>query len=123
MFNKDNLRHILKPEHLKAGLYLEESEDFLFLKRQGCVIQSYSAISVKIAEIFKDADNYIETLKAVEFVPSSSDNIAADLGHKVNNKLDARSEIIRLLNLAQQDKLSVLSLKRYYTVTPKHIEN
>ena len=35
---RDALNRILKPEHRQAGFYLDEDEDFLYLKRGNKVI-------------------------------------------------------------------------------------
>ncbi len=48
---KDDLDACLKPEHRQAGFYLDDDEDFLYLKRGDKVIAVWSANKVTVETV------------------------------------------------------------------------
>ena len=50
----------LNDEHRRAGLYLEEDEDILYLKRAGRVLAVFSAKRATVASIGEEAEKHIE---------------------------------------------------------------
>ncbi|MBA7568823.1 hypothetical protein ES708_10558 [subsurface metagenome] len=54
------LTAILKEEHRQQGLYLEEDDHFLYLKRGQRLLAKFSATGATVGEIQKEADKYIE---------------------------------------------------------------
>ena len=53
------LNEVLKPEHRQAGFYLEDDEDFLYLKRGEKVVAVWSAIGASIESVKAEADRQI----------------------------------------------------------------
>lgn len=53
-----NLDHLLKPEHRRQGLHLEDDEDFVYLIKDDEGIGIYRAWTEK-KEILGDADRYL----------------------------------------------------------------
>jgi len=49
----------LKPEHRDAGLYLEEDEDFVYLKHGNKVEGIWYGRTVTVAKIWALADKYL----------------------------------------------------------------
>ncbi|MBA7582043.1 hypothetical protein ES708_23963 [subsurface metagenome] len=54
------LTAILKEEHRRQGLYLEENDHTLYLKRGQQVLARFSATGATMEEIHREADKYIE---------------------------------------------------------------
>jgi hypothetical protein len=54
----------LKPEHLKAGYYLNEDEDFLYLKREGKMLAVWNAGRATVAAIQEEIDRLMARLMA-----------------------------------------------------------
>ena len=50
------LSEVLKPEHTQAGFYLEDDEDFLYLKRGEKVVAVWSATGASIESVKAEAD-------------------------------------------------------------------
>lgn len=50
------LNRILKPEHKQAGFYLEEDEDFLYLKRDNKVVAIWNASKATADIVLAEAD-------------------------------------------------------------------
>ncbi|MBA7589695.1 hypothetical protein ES708_31784 [subsurface metagenome] len=50
----------LKEEHRRQGLYLEENDHTLYLKRGGKILARFSATGATIDAIHREADKYIE---------------------------------------------------------------
>lgn len=63
------LQRYLLPEHIQAGLYLEEDDHILYLKHGDKVIAYFSAQGAIIKEVQKEAHQYLcqQALK-VEFL-------------------------------------------------------
>ena len=49
----------LKPAHREAGLYLEEDEDFVYLKDKGKMLSTWHGRVVTIDQIWEVADQYL----------------------------------------------------------------
>lgn len=47
-------------EQRRSGLYLEEDEDFLYLKRAGRVVAMFSTKGAMVASIRQEAEKHIE---------------------------------------------------------------
>ena len=57
---REDLDGMLTAEQRQAGLYLEEEEDFLYLKRGGeQVLALFSAVGVTVASIREAAERHI----------------------------------------------------------------
>lgn len=54
------LTRLLKEEHRRAGLYLEEDTHTLYLKRGQQVLARFNATSATIDEVHKEADRHLE---------------------------------------------------------------
>ncbi len=54
------LTAILKPEHRKAGMYLEKDADILFLMRDDKVLDYWDATKATIKQILEFADRYLK---------------------------------------------------------------
>ncbi len=54
------LTRILKEEHRRAGLYLEEDRDFVLLMRGQTVLARFSALGATPKSILKEADKHME---------------------------------------------------------------
>jgi len=52
----DALRRILKPEHRQAGFYLDDDEDFLYLKRGDKVVAVWNATQATADMAVAEAD-------------------------------------------------------------------
>ena len=52
----DALNRILKPEHRQAGFYLDEDEDFLYLKRGDKVVATWNATQAAAEVAVAEAD-------------------------------------------------------------------
>jgi len=50
------LSEVLKPEHRQAGFYLEDDEDFLYLKRGDKVVAVWNATRASIESVKAEAD-------------------------------------------------------------------
>ena len=50
---------LLKHEHRKAGLYLTEDEDFLYLKRGEKVLAVFSAYGATVKGVWQEADKHL----------------------------------------------------------------
>ena len=53
-----NLDHLLKPEHLSAGMHLEDDEDWVYLSQGDEGIQLFRP-RVTLGQILNTADRYI----------------------------------------------------------------
>jgi len=51
---------VLTAEQRMAGLYLEEDENLLFLKREGQVVVVFSATGATVASIREEAEKHLE---------------------------------------------------------------
>lgn len=47
-------------EQRRSGLYLEEDEDFIYLKRAGRVVAMFSAKGATVSSIREEADKHLE---------------------------------------------------------------
>ena len=56
---REDLQVVLTAEQRQAGLYLEEDEDFLYLKREGQVLAVFSAVGTSIESIREEAERHI----------------------------------------------------------------
>ena len=65
MLRSNLLKAVLTPEQRRAGLVVSDSEDFVILTHGHELVGRYSSLGVTINDIRQDAQNYIETLKAV----------------------------------------------------------
>ena len=54
--NRERLTERLKPEHRQAGFYLEDDEDFLYLKRGEKVVAVWNAARATIDAVVAEAD-------------------------------------------------------------------
>ena len=54
------LTAILKEEHRRQGLYLEEDDHTLYLKRGHQILAKFSATGATVEEIQREANRYIE---------------------------------------------------------------
>ena len=54
------LTAILKEEHRRQGLYLEEDDHLLYLKRGQQTLAKFSATGATVEEIQKEADKHVE---------------------------------------------------------------
>jgi hypothetical protein len=52
------LTTVLKPEHREAGLYLDEDEDFVYLKHGDKTLATWYGRSVTPTQIWEAADTY-----------------------------------------------------------------
>ena len=52
----DALNAILKPEHRQAGFYLDEDEDFLYLKRGNKVVAVWNATRATAEVVVAETD-------------------------------------------------------------------
>ena len=59
MLSQGLLDRVLRQEHKDAGLYLIETEDFLFLKKKGKVLATFSAVGATIESIQHEADQIL----------------------------------------------------------------
>ena len=57
--NRERLTEKLKPEHRQAGFYLEDDEDFLYLKRGEKVVAVWNAARATIDAVVAEADRQI----------------------------------------------------------------
>jgi len=57
----DALNRILKPEHRQAGFYLDEDEDFLYLKRGDKVVATWNANQATAEVAVAEADRQMTT--------------------------------------------------------------
>ncbi|WP_332445502.1 hypothetical protein [Dehalococcoides mccartyi] len=60
---RDALNRILKPEHRQAGFYLDEDEDFLYLKRGNKVIAIWNATQATADVAVTEADRQMAEIK------------------------------------------------------------
>ena len=60
---REDLDGILTAEQRRAGLYLEEEEDFLYLKRGDQVLAIFSAVGATVASVREAADSYIAEME------------------------------------------------------------
>ena len=56
---KDALDACLKPEHRQAGFYLDDDEDFLYLKRGDKVVAVWSANSATVETVRAEIDRIL----------------------------------------------------------------
>jgi len=56
---REILSACLKPEHLEAGFYLDDDENFLYLKRKGEVLAVWNATKATTAAIQAEIDRLI----------------------------------------------------------------
>ena len=56
---KDDLDACLKPEHRQAGFYLDDDEDFLYLKRGDKVVAVWSANKVTVETVQAEIDRIL----------------------------------------------------------------
>ncbi len=56
---RDALNRMLKPEHRQAGFYLDEDEDFLYLKRGNKVVATWNATQATADIAIAEADRQI----------------------------------------------------------------
>ncbi len=63
--NKERLTALLKPEHKEAGFYLEDEEDFVYLKRGDRQIAVWNSARVTLKSLLQQIDNTValETVK------------------------------------------------------------
>lgn len=54
------LTAVLKEEHRRQGLYLEEDDHLVYLKRGQQTLARFNATRVTVEEIQKEADKYME---------------------------------------------------------------
>ncbi|MDD4986787.1 MAG: hypothetical protein PHQ43_13625 [Dehalococcoidales bacterium] len=52
----DALNRVLKPEHKQAGFYLDEDEDFLYLKRGDKVVATWNSTQATAEVAVAEAD-------------------------------------------------------------------
>lgn len=50
---------LLKPDQRRAGLYLEEDEHFLYLKRGDKVLAVFSAVGATVINVWREADKHL----------------------------------------------------------------
>ena len=53
----------LKPEHLEAGFYLDDDEDFLYLKREGKVLAVWNATQATTDAVQVEIDRLMTEVK------------------------------------------------------------
>ncbi|MBI4284536.1 MAG: hypothetical protein HY670_01370 [Chloroflexi bacterium] len=63
--NKELLTARLKPQHRKAGLYLEDDDHFVYLKQGDDVLVVWNAGGVTMRAILTEADRRIPADKGV----------------------------------------------------------
>jgi len=54
--NRERLTACLKPEHRQAGFYLEDDEDFLYLKRTDKVVAVWNATKATKEAVLAETD-------------------------------------------------------------------
>lgn len=52
---------ILRPEHREAGLYLEENDHTLYLKRDDEILAKWSATGASRDSILNESDRYMQS--------------------------------------------------------------
>lgn len=57
--NRKHLTKKLKPQHKQAGFYLEDDEDFLYLKQGEKVVAVWNAARATIDAVVAEADRQI----------------------------------------------------------------
>ena len=57
--NRERLTACLKPERQQAGLYLEDDEDFVYLKRGDKMLAVWLSTNVTVETILHEADRGI----------------------------------------------------------------
>ena len=55
------LTRTLKKSHRNAGLYLDEDEDFVYLKKDDKILAVFSAVGATIESVWMEADKYSDT--------------------------------------------------------------
>ncbi|MFA5439485.1 hypothetical protein [Dehalococcoides sp.] len=57
------LNRILKPEHRQAGFYLDDDEDFLYLKRGNKVVATWNAAKATAEIAIAEADRQMAEIR------------------------------------------------------------
>lgn len=57
--NRERLTEQLKPEHRRAGFYLEDDEDFLYLKKGNEIVGIWLTGNVAIDAVLDTADRLL----------------------------------------------------------------
>lgn len=66
---REILTQSLKKHHRQAGLYLEEDDDFVYLKKGDKALKVFSSKGVTFQDIWEEADKYVNTTWAVSDCP------------------------------------------------------